>query len=107
MKIKSWAFSIGEHEVSSVKLTLFFEGLIEGLKEYEADRDVCFGEESRKLTHIALSLVLSNITHAYPDIDLSVGFKKLPEDVDISAAQAKVASLAAKVLKVKRIPGGK
>jgi hypothetical protein len=49
MAMKSWAFSVGKNEVPSVKLTLFFEGLIEGLKMYEDDRAACFVDESRKL----------------------------------------------------------
>lgn len=32
MDMKSWDFSVGRHEVPIVKLTLYFEGLIKGLK---------------------------------------------------------------------------
>jgi hypothetical protein len=45
---------------------------------YEDNRVAFLGEESWKFARNALSLVLSNLAHFYPDIDLSIGFKKLP-----------------------------
>ena len=63
--MKSWAFSVKEHEVPSVKLTLFFEGLIEGLKMYDDDWAACFADESRKLTRDALFVVLRNLASLF------------------------------------------
>ena len=104
MDMKSWAFSVGKHEVPSIKLTLFFEGLIEGLKTYEDDRATCFANETRKLASGALFLVLSNLAYCHPDLNLSDSFKRLPAGVNISAAEAKASPFAEKVLSVPRVP---
>jgi len=104
--MKSWAFTVSNHEVPSVKLTLFFEGLIEGLKMYEEDRATCFAEESWKLARDTLFLVLSNLAFLHPDLNLPDGFKKLLPGADTSTAVEKVAPLAENVLSIPRVPEG-
>ena len=91
--MKSWAFSVSMHEVPSVTLTLFFEGLIEGLKTYEEDRATCFVNEAQKLARDALFMVLSNLAFRHPDLNIADGFKRLPLGADTSAASEKAAPL--------------
>lgn len=61
MTLKRWAYSVSQHEVPIIKLTLFFEGLMSGSKTYEDDRAACFADESRKLARDALFMVLRNL----------------------------------------------
>ena len=105
--MKSWAFSVGKHEVPSVKLTLFFEGLIDGLKMYEDDRAADFANESRKLARDALFLVLSNLAFFHPDLDQSDGFKKRPSGADTFVVAKKVGPLTDRVLSVPRTQGSR
>ena len=105
MDMKSWAYSVGKHEAPSINLTLFFDGLIEGLKTYEEDRAASFANESRKLARDALFLVLSNLAFFHPELDLSDGFKKLPSGADTSAATEKAVPLSDRILKVSRTQG--
>lgn len=84
-------FSVGEHEVPSVKLGLFFNDLIEKLKIHEGGRGDRFTSESRQLARNALFMVLSNFAYRHPDLDLDDGFRKLPGDADVSVAEEKAA----------------
>ena len=62
MGMKSWGFSISQKEATSVRLTLFFEGLIDVLDGYHKERAAKFAAESRKLLHDVLFKVLVKIT---------------------------------------------
>ena len=104
INMKSWAFSINSHEVPSIKLMLFFEGLIEGLKMYEDERAACLANESRKLARNALFMVLSNLSYRHPNLDLNDGFRKATPGADVPAAEEKAAPLTDKVLKVPTAP---
>ncbi|KAM3241877.1 hypothetical protein ACQJBY_054544 [Aegilops geniculata] len=105
MDMKSWRFTINEHEAASTRLTNFFEGLIEALKTYQDNRAASFANESRQFARSVLYMVLLNVAHHNPDLDLSGIFKKLPEDTNITAADKIVAPLANRVPKVPRIQG--
>src|SRR3989337_694471 len=85
MNMKSWTFSVNEHEAPSVKLTHFFEGLIDGLKTYEDDIFACFTNESWKFAQAAIFTILVNFAQRYPDVDLSDAFKKLLARMNTSA----------------------
>jgi hypothetical protein len=102
MGMESIAVSVDMHEVPSVKLALFFDGLIEGLRMHEEERAAHFANESRKLARNALFMVLSNIAFRHPDINLADGFRRLPEGADISAVEEKAAPFANNMLSVPR-----
>lgn len=104
MDMKSWAFLVKRREIPSVKLTLFFKGLIEGLKTYEGEMAAYIANESRKFARDALFMVFSNLAYRHPDVNLSDGFKRLPAGADVSVAEAKEAPFADKVLFVPRVP---
>lgn len=61
MDMKSWSFTINEHEAASDRLTYFFDGLIEALKTYEYDRAASFTDESRKFARNVLYRALLNL----------------------------------------------
>nr|XP_020171155.1 autophagy-related protein 11-like [Aegilops tauschii subsp. strangulata] len=93
-------FSVSKQEVPSVKLGLFFNGMIEKLKVPEEVRAERFATETRKHARHALFMVLSNIACRHPELDLDDGFKKLLAGADITAAKEKVAPRANRVLHV-------
>ena len=104
MGMEDLAFSANRHEVPSVKLAVFFEGLIEGLKTHEEERAARFASESQKLACNTHFMVLSNIAYRHPDLNLADGFKRLPIGADVSAAEEKAGPFVDKVLTVPRIP---
>ena len=97
-------FPVGAHEVPSVKLGLFFNELTEKLKTHEEARVDLFISESRKLAHNTLFMVLSNIAYRHQDLNFADGFRRLPEDAYVSAAEEKAAPFANKVLAIPRAP---
>ena len=106
MNMKSWTFSVNEHEAPSVKLTHLFEGLIDGLKTYEDDRSACFASDPWKFSWDAIFTFLLNFVQHHPDVDLFDAFKKLSAGTHTSAAAKIVATLADKVLRVPKVQGG-
>jgi hypothetical protein len=102
MGMEGPVFSVGGHEAPSIKMALFFDGLIGGLKVHEEGRAANFARESRRLARNALFMVLSNIAYRHPDLNLTDGFRKLPVGADVSAAEEKAAPFADKVLSVPR-----
>ena len=70
MDMKSWGFTDNDKEATSVRLTKFFEGLIDALKTYHKDRSAAFANESRKFTREMLYMVLLKIAHRNPSLDL-------------------------------------
>ena len=105
MDMKSWGFTINDKEATSVRLTKFFEGLIDALKTYHEDRSASFADESQKFAHEVVYRVLLKIAHRNPGFDLSGVFRKLPENTDVTAADKIAAPLADKVLQIPRIQG--
>lgn len=94
MGMKNWGFSVSQKEATSVRLTLFFEGLIDVLDAYHKERAAKFAAESRKLLHDVLFKVLVKITCRNPGIDLSKAFTSLPAGTDTSEAEKLVAPIA-------------
>ena len=99
-------FSVGEHEVPSVNMGLFFNQLIEKLKTHEEGRVDRVARESRKLAHNTLLVVLSNIAYRRLDLDHTYGFTRLPKDIYISTTKEKAAPYADKVLVIPKAPRG-
>ena len=103
--MRSWGFTVNDKETTSVRLTKFFEGLIDNLKTYHEDRSASFADESRKFERNVLYKVLLKLAHRHPDLDLSGIFRKLPQNTDVSATDKIAGPLADKVLHVPRIQG--
>jgi hypothetical protein len=107
MDMRSWGFTVNDKETTSVRLTKFFEGLIDALKTYHEDRSTLFADESWKFVHNVLYKVLLKLAHRHPDLDLSRIFRKLPQNTDVTATDKIAAPLANKVLQVPRIQGNR
>jgi hypothetical protein len=116
MDMRSWGFTVNDKEATSVRLTKFFEGLIDALKTYHEDRSASFADESRKFARNVLYKVLLKLAHRHPDLDLSGIFRKLPRNTSseissrtciLSSSNSSSGSLADEGLRLEvAAPGG-
>jgi hypothetical protein len=102
MDKESYSFTVGNHESTSARLTLFFKSILKALEKHHEGRATQVASESRKLCEGVLSKVLVKIAYRYPDVDLSKAFKNLPKGADTKAAEELVAPLVNKVSQIPR-----
>lgn len=100
MDMKSWGFTVNRDETASVRLSKFFEGLIDALQTYHADRDATTADEAHQFGHDVVYEVLTRVVHRNPSITLVGTFKALPVDADLAELDRLVAPIANKILEI-------
>ena len=89
----------------SVKLTLFFKGVVTALQRLREKIPKQLVDKSRKICAGALQKVLMKVAFRNPGLNLANVLKTLPPDVDLEALKTLVAPIVDKVSKIKRVDG--
>jgi hypothetical protein len=105
MGVQDFGYSTDKNMQTSVKLALFFDGVVEALQQLQDGYRAQLADESRRLCRGVLKRLLVKIAYRNPGVDFTNIFKKLPKEYDPSALEALVAPIVERVDKVQRVEG--
>ena len=89
----------------NVRLTLFFEGVLDALEQLHSNRATYLANESRRLCRGALTKVLTKVAYWNPNVDFTDALESLPEDVDLAALEERIEPIIKRVDGVRRVEG--
>jgi hypothetical protein len=105
MGVLDFGYPADESTQTSVKLALFFDGVVEALQQLQDNQRAQLANESRKLCRGVLQRLLVKIAYRNPGVDFSNIFKKLPKEYDPAPLEALVAPILEKVDNIPRVEG--
>ena len=105
MGVRDFGYSTDENMQPSTKLSLFFGGVVEALKQLQDNYPAQLADESRRLCQGALRKVLMKVAYRNPGLNLTNVLRSLPKDADLEALEVLVAPIVNKVSEIKRVEG--
>jgi DNA repair exonuclease SbcCD ATPase subunit len=105
MGVRDFGYSTDENMQPSTKLSLFFGGVVEALKQLQDNYPAQLADESRRLCQGALRKVLMKVAYRNPGLNLTNVLRSLPKDADLEALEGLVAPIVNKVSEIKRVEG--
>ena len=105
MGVRDFGYPTDKNTQTSVKLAMFFDGVVEALKQLQDDYRAQLADESRRLYRGVLQRVLVKVAYRNPGVDFSNIFKKLPKEFDPLELEALVAPIVERVDKISRVEG--
>jgi hypothetical protein len=105
MGVLDFGYPADKSTQTSVKLALFFDGVVEALQQLQDNQRAQLANESRKLCRGVLQKLLVKIAYRNPGVDFSNIFKKLPKGYDPAPLEALVAPILEKVDNIPRVEG--
>jgi hypothetical protein len=90
---------------TSARLTMFFESIVDALKQIQTNRSTSLAEEARKLCQAILFKVLIKVGYRNPGTNFTNVLASLSKDADTKAIEEAVMPIVTKVSQVKKIEG--
>lgn len=87
----------------NVRLTLFFERILDALEQLRSNQATYLANEARRLYRGALTKVLTKVAFWNPCVDFANALKSLPEDGDLMALEERIEPIMSCVDRVKRV----
>jgi hypothetical protein len=103
--VLDFGYPTDKNTQTSVKLALFFDGVVEALQQLQDDQRAQLADESRRLCRGVLQRLLVKIAYRNPSIDFTNIFKSLPKGYDTGPLEALVAPIVDRVDKIQRVEG--
>jgi hypothetical protein len=88
---------------TSAKLAVFFDGVVDALKQLQVDHRAQLADESRRLCQGVLQRLLVKIAYRNPGVDFTKIFKRLPKGFDPAPLEALVAPVVDRVNQIQRV----
>ena len=105
MKLEGFGYSANDRISESAKITMFFEGLVDALKQLQATHDSKLASECKKLCQDVVQMLLMKVAYRNPGVDFSKIFSRLPKDANAKALEELVAPIVERIGQVKRVEG--